>query len=221
MDSGLKLLSQLMPHLEAFCAQGKNGSLKEFSVFLMNRVEDSGKEKTGKDGFDPGDYRKYREFPEIEFSVLLTGLNRFGQHYLKKVFRNTAFKTIDEFGFMATLMREGSMTKGKLIARHRLGVSSGSEIIRRLIRQQLIREYPDERDLRSVRVEISGKGRKELMSAFGEMYKLSRIISGNLTRNERDEVLRALRKLSGFHEEIHEKDQESGVDEIMEKYLTQ
>ena len=112
------------------------------------------------------------------------------------------------------------MTKGKLIARHRLGVSSGSEIIRRLIRQQLIREYPDERDLRSVRVEISGKGRKELISAFGEMYKVSRIISGNLTRNERDEVLRALRKLSGFHEEIHEKDQESGVDEIMEKYLT-
>lgn len=221
MGSSLKLLSQLLPHLEAYCAQSKNGSLEEFSVFLMNRVDDSGKEKTDKDSFDPGDYMKYREFPEIEFSVLLTELNRFGQHYLKKVFRNTAFKTIDEFGFMATLMREGSMTKGKLIARHRLGVSSGSEIIRRLIRQELIREYPDERDLRSVRVEISGKGRKELMSAFGEMYKVSRIINGNLTRNERDEVLRALRKLSRFHEDIHEEDQASGVDEIMKKYLNQ
>lgn len=219
MEPSLKLLEELLPHLKAFVTTRTEGDLKDFSVFLMNRMVDSGNRMSGPDRFAPEDYRRYREFPEVELSVLLTEMNRFGQHYLKKVFRNTAFKTIDEFGFMATLMREGSLLKGQLISRHRLGISSGSEIIRRLVRQGLVREYPDDNDLRAVRVEITDDGRRALMEAFGEMYKVSRIISGNLTLEEKEAVLRILRKLSLFHDEIHKVDQESTVDAILKKYL--
>jgi hypothetical protein len=52
------------------------------------------------------------------------------------------------------------------------------------------------------------------------MNKVSHIVSGNLTDKEKSQMVSSLGKLKVFHEVVHEKDRNTGVDDIVEKYLT-
>jgi hypothetical protein len=57
---------------------------------------------------------------------------RFAKQYSKKALENTNLKTIDDFGFLSSLIVAESMTKTELINRHVLEITTGMEIIKRL-----------------------------------------------------------------------------------------
>lgn len=219
MSEQIKLIKQLLDYLEEYEQEGKHGGIKAFSIFLKDKV--MGAEVSGEPvkSFDQQDYRNFKTYPEVEFSTLLTGLYRFAKHYLKKAFAQTAFKTIDEFGFLATLLREHSLLKNELINEHLLEMSSGSEIIKRLVKNGLIYEYPDEHDKRARRVSLTVKGQREVFMAFSDMHKVSEIIIGDLQKNELMEALAIFNKLTFFHQHIHQQDKHTDIETLHEKYV--
>ncbi|MBN2236845.1 MAG: MarR family transcriptional regulator, partial [Bacteroidales bacterium] len=109
--------------------------------------------------------------------------------------------------------------KNELINRHLLEISSGSEILKRLIKNDLIFEYPDPKDGRAKRVSLTEKGRKEIMMAFTDMHKVSEIIIGNLSEKEVGEALGVFNKLTYFHQHIHESDRTSSLETLHQKYV--
>lgn len=220
MSNNFQLIRDLLDHVEAFEKQGGEGGIKAFAFFLKDKVYSVESESSA----EPATYRKenfmnFRSIPEVEFSVLLTGLFRFAKHYLKKAFSKTAFNTIDEFGFLATLLKEGSLLKNELISEHMMEMSSGSEIIKRLIKNGLIHEYKDEYDGRAKRVALTEAGKREIFLAFDEMYKVSEIIKGNLQPDELTEALAILNKLTVWHKHIHEHDKNAPIEALHEKYV--
>lgn len=218
MSNKFQLIRDVLDHLESFERQGAEGGIKAFSIYLQDQLyeeQDNGESRP----FKNEDFRNYRSIPEVEFSILLTGLFRFAKHYLKKAFAKTAFKTIDEFGFLATLIREGSLMKNELINEHMLEMSSGSEIIKRLIRNGLVYEFPDENDKRAKRVALTELGKREIFFAFAEMHKVSEIIKGNLHEKELKEALVILNKLTFWHKHIHEQDKNASIEDLHEKYV--
>ncbi len=50
------------------------------------------------------------------------------------------------------------------------------------------------------------------------MYKVSKIVRGNMSDKELNEILMVLNKLSYFHGNIWEKDKNASLHEIYEKY---
>ncbi len=218
MSNKYRLIREVLDHLESFEKSGGEDNLKAFSIYLRDQAYTTvDKEELELSGY--ADFRNYRSNPEVEFSILLTGLFRFAKHYLKKAFAKTAFKTIDEFGFLATLIKEGSLMKNELINEHMLEMSSGSEIIKRLVRKGLVYEFPDENDKRAKRVALTERGRQEIFVAFGEMHKVSKIIRGNLHGVELKESLAVLNKLTSWHKHIHEQDKDSSIEELHDKYV--
>ena len=218
MSNNIYLLKQLLNYLEIYDKEVGNNNIKEFSIYLKDRVlGDKPIEQT--QDFEASNFKQYKNYPEIEFSTLLTGLFRFAKHYIKKAFHQTSLKTLDEFGFLATLLREKSLLKNELINLHRLEISSGSEIIKRLIRNGLVKEYPDQNDKRAKRVSLTEKGVSEIMASFNDMHKVSEIVVGNLSRKELMDVLHALNKLNFFHEHIHENDRNTGLEDLHAKYI--
>jgi DNA-binding MarR family transcriptional regulator len=219
MSKGLNLTEELIKHVKEYEKVHDNDDIKEFSIYLKDKLFSSHPNKTGKI-FNKDEFHNYVLYPEIEFSALLTGLYRFSKHYLKKAFAGSKINTIDEFGFMATLLKEGSLLKNELINKHLLEVSSGSEIIKRLQKNGLIKEYPDENDKRAKRVTLTREGKKEIFSSFDDMYKVSRLIVGDLTSDELNNSLQIFNKLSYFHHHIYDYDKKTQLDELHEKYLT-
>jgi DNA-binding MarR family transcriptional regulator len=218
MSKNIKLIKRLLEYLEQYDAEIGNSDLKEFTLFLRDRVI-SDEPASAASNFDKDDYLNYRSYPEIEFSTLLTGLFRFAKHYIKKAFRETKLKTIDEFGFLASLLRHGSLLKNELINEHLLEISSGSEILKRLIRNGLVQEYQDKNDKRAKRVSLTEAGRQEIFKAFEDMHKVSEIVIGNLSKSELNDTLSALTKLTYFHQNIHENDRNTELDELHDKYI--
>jgi len=218
MSDSLDLINKLIPYLKDYKESVGNSDLHEFSIYLkdnLGKSEDSVKKKA----FNKDDFHNYRMYPEIEFSALLTGLYRFSKHYLRKAFSTTQIKTIDEFGFLASLLKEGSLLKTELITKHLLEISSGSEIIKRLIRNELIYEFPDEKDKRAKRVSLTDKGRKEIFNAFDDMHKVSELIVGKLSQDELNEALQIFNKLNYHHHHIYDSDKKTSLINLHKKYV--
>lgn len=220
MSEQIKFIKELLDHVETYKKDVGNTDIKEFSIYLKDKVLVIDSQPAQLD-FDKNNYHQYKSYPEVEFSTLLTSLYRFARHYVKKAFVHTSIKTIDEFGFLVTLLREKSLLKNELIHKHLLEISSGSEIIKRLIRNGLLYEYPDAKDKRAKRVSLTEIGQSEVMNAFENMHKASEIIIGNLSGQELNEALTVFNKLNFFHHHIHDQDKLTSLVELHQKYVIQ
>lgn len=218
MSDNIKLMRSLLDYVEAYASEHDNDDIQEFSVFLSNHVSGASARPLDSEPVK-GDYVNYKKYRDVEFSSDLTTLFRFAKIYIKKAFANTSFKTIDEYGFLASLFKDKSLLKSELIQQHLLEISSGSEIIKRLVKSGLIYEFADEKDKRARRIALTEKGEKEIMMSFGEMHMVSEIIIGNLTEEELNNSLAIFRKLIYFHKHLHEQDKNFSLEEIHSNYL--
>ena len=218
MSQNIQLLKRLLDYVEEYEKEIGNTDIKEFSIFLSEKLFRENSFLSDR-SFDKNNYAEYKSYAEVEFSTLLTNLYRFAKHYLKKAFVQTEIKTIDEFGFLASLLKEKSMLKSELINQHILETSSGSEVLKRLINNGLVEEVPDQHDRRAKRVSLSKKGGETILGAFDEMYKISEIIIGNLDEVEIKQALHAFNKLNYFHQHIYENDRNASIDELYNKYI--
>jgi DNA-binding MarR family transcriptional regulator len=103
---------------------------------------------------------------------------------------------------------------------HFLEISSGSEILKRLIRNKMVYEYPDLKDGRAKRVSLTQEGYKEIMNAFDEMHKVSEIVVGDISGEELTETLAVLNKLNFFHMHIHKEAKDDSLNEILKNYIS-
>jgi MarR family transcriptional regulator, lower aerobic nicotinate degradation pathway regulator len=214
-----ELLKDLLFYLEDFENESNKIDIKEFSIYLKDKVFSGERpKKAAVEGFDYVPGMNYRDIPEVEFSTLVGTMFRFARHYVKKALENSAIKSLDEFGFLATLVEKEQLNKSELINVHLMEISSGSEILKRLVKKNFIQEIEDIKDKRGVRVELTNLGRKEIFAAFGEMYKVSQVVKGNLTTNELTEMNFLLNKLKSFHWNIHENDKSANIDFLVQKY---
>ena len=130
-------------------------------------------------------------------------MSHYAKWYIKKVLRESYLQTPDEFSFLITLMTYDSLSKSELITKQVMEKTSGSEIIRRLIKRGLITESADANDRRSIRVSITDTGREEILKILPLMSKVSEIVVGNLSIQEINTLSYLLKKLDYFHNDIY------------------
>ncbi|MGE5355122.1 MAG: MarR family winged helix-turn-helix transcriptional regulator [Deltaproteobacteria bacterium] len=218
MSEQIIFIRKLLKYVETYENEVGNYDLREFSIYLKDKVLGTTSANFS-NIFNKDDYKNYKIHPEVEFSTLLVQLHKFAKHYVKKAFQDKPWSSIDEFGFLSTLLLNTSMSKNELIVQHKLEMSSGSEIFKRLLKNKLINEFPDENDKRAKRVSLTEEGRRQIISAFDEMYKVSQLIIGNLNEKEINEAIGVFNKLSIFHNHIHDLDRNSSLDDLHDKYL--
>lgn len=218
MSNQLNLLKKLLNFIEDYEIEMKNDDLNQFSIYLSEKLAQLESEtKSGAEEIT--NYKNYKQIPTVEFSTLLVQLFKFARSYTKKVFQDKPWNSIDEYGFLASLLVTESMSKHELTEMHMLEMSSGSEIIKRLIKNELIQEFTDPDDKRIKRVALTESGRTELLSAFEDMHKVSKIVIGNMSNEELLKTLKIFRKLSLFHNQIHKYDRNTEISELFSKYI--
>lgn len=164
--------------------------LAEFSSFLehtSNKSLDENK-KLSSDADDLG--------------IRLVLLNRYAKEYVKIALEDSDLNTADEFSFLITLFAMGSHTKSELTNKMLLTKTSGTEVIKRLLKKGLIKEYEDLEDKRSKRIEINERGQAKLFQVLPRISISSELIKGNLTSYELATLNRLLKKLEEHHKNI-------------------
>lgn len=159
--------------------------------------------------------------PESIISTLLVHLNRYAKSYSKSAIADSDFHTQDEFSYLINLKAFGEMTKMELIKMNIHDKSSGILIINRLKRQGWLEQKDSLLDKRSKVVHITESGEKALENQMDKIRKASQIVTGNLSRSEKMELIRILTKLDEFHKPIFYRniDSQKLLEAINEEYF--
>jgi len=201
-----EILTTLINQFFSFDAEKGNHeeySMDEFIGYLNSKSgsqelairEISGENK----GWFKDEYRNTTS----DISILIVLMNHYAKWYIKMVLRESHLQTPDEFSFLITLMTYDSLSKSELITKQVMEKTSGSEVIRRLIKRGFIVESADENDKRSIRVSITQSGREELFRVLPLMSKVTKIVVGNLSSEEIKTLSYLLKKLDYFHNDIY------------------
>lgn len=214
-----EILIELINLLDQFSSEKQGNedySISDFVGFLNSKIgsQDVAMRKI-EGNVEPG-LKILRTDSNTDTSILITLMFRYAKGYVKKALQNSPIQTADEFAFLITLMTYESLTKTELINKQIMEKSSGVEVIKRLISMQMIEEFADELDRRSVRVRITPTGRQTIITVLPEMAKVSKVVVGNLTQPEVNTLTYLLKKLDYYHNDIFLNKRNLGLDELLE-----
>ncbi len=147
--------------------------------------------------------------PESVISTLIVHMNRYAKTYSKSAIFGSDFSSQEDFIYLINLKAFGEMTKMDLIKKNVHEKPAGMQIVNRLIAQGWVNQTDSEIDKRSKVLKISKKGVRVLENQMDKIRKATKIVTGDLTHNEKMELIRLLNKLNDFHQPIYDKNIES------------
>ena len=192
MNTSLKILSELIGHLHEFESEkGKAPiDLEDFLLWLNGIVFKQ-------------DIAEKSEKEENKLNIQLTHLlvlqSKHFKMYCKKALHDSTINTPDDYSFLYHLNFVDSFRKMELINMHSMEAPSGIEVIKRLMKKELIEEFDDTEDKRAKRVRITKKGSHELKKLYPVMQKVYEKMTAELPVNEKLLAIYYLQKLNDYH----------------------
>lgn len=146
---------------------------------------------------------------ESVINTLIVHLNRYAKSYSKSAILGSDFSTQEDFIYLINLKAFGEMTKMDLIKKNVHEKPAGMQIINRLINLSWIQQRNSDTDKRSKVISITQKGLDALENQMSKIRQATSIVTGNLSQNEKMELIRLLNKLDDFHQPIYDKNIET------------
>jgi DNA-binding MarR family transcriptional regulator len=204
-----KLVHELLNLVEQFEKDNASTemSMHGFAGFLINHLEEDAPAAAAPDvRFGNKERQAQSSAYQIDNSIarLFIYMSRYAKSYIKKALDGTPLQTAEDFTCLAILLTHDNMSKGDLISRNLQEKTSGTEVIRRLINADLVKQWDDDKDKRGKRISITETGRQLLYKVFGDMDHVGQIITGDLVLSEKLVLQHLLQKLENFHYQHHE-----------------
>lgn len=192
MNNSLNIVAELVEQLERFESEKGHEpkDLKEFTVWLNQVVFEH--HNSSESGHGENDI-------DMELTFLLIMQNKHYKAYCKEALVETEIKSPDEYSFLYHLSLVDSFRKMELIHIHLLEAPSGIEVIKRLLKKELIEEFDDKEDKRAKRVRITEKGRLETERLTPNMKKVYSKMTAEMSIKEKTHVISFLRELNDYH----------------------
>lgn len=140
---------------------------------------------------------------EAEIAAYIGRMGRYANTYIKKTLEGLPFSTDMEFTFTAILDRAGQVGKTDLIRKMAYDKSSGMGVIKRLLLNGIIEEFPNPDDKRGKLLRLTKKGKENVQRAYEKVPRAAHLVSRNLEQEEKQNLLRLLKKLDDFHYPIY------------------
>ncbi len=140
---------------------------------------------------------------ESMIATSIVHMNRFGKNYFKAALLGSEFSTPDEVIYLITLKFNPSITKIDLIKKNVHEKPAGIQIINRLISKGWVKQSDSDVDKRSKVLNITPTGLETLDNLLVKVRQATEIVSGDLTRKEKMDMIRLLSKLHDFHLPIY------------------
>lgn len=200
-----KLIKEVIDLIQEYEVVFKTNKVKDISVngfkkWIANTYQEEG-------NLDEPDWegKENGRSPESVINTLIVHMNRYAKSYSKSAIFGSDFSSQEDFIFLINLKAFGAMSKMDLIKKNVQEKPAGMQIINRLIAQKWVAQQDSETDKRSKVISITPKGLKALEAQMDKIRKATEIVTGDLTHNEKMELIRLLNKLNDFHKPIYDK----------------
>ncbi|WP_324680207.1 hypothetical protein [Hymenobacter sp. GOD-10R] len=212
-------LQRLLASVEEFEAQHKESpsdALADFAQWLHVRTSPSSDLATV-----TREATQAAETLESRISKLITFLYRYARFYSRLALDGSVLFAFEDFSYLVTVNCYGPLSKTELIARNIHEKSSGTEVIKRLLKQALLTEQPHPSDRRRRELTLSSEGRRTLYQVFERMHQEAHMVAGNLDTIERHQLLYLLLKLDTFHYPVFSQNRAPTFESLIETHFPQ
>ncbi|MBP9550150.1 MAG: winged helix DNA-binding protein [Chitinophagales bacterium] len=160
--------------------------------------------------------------PESVINTLIVHMNRYAKTYSKAAMHDSDFSTQEEFIYLINLKAKGAMSKMELIKMNIQEKPAGMQIINRMLKQGWIEQNDSQTDKRSKIIAITPKGLQALEHQMENIRQATKIVTGDLSYNEKMELIKLLKKLKDFHHPIFSKNLPSSqlLETVLKNYQT-
>ena len=128
--------------------------------------------------------------------MMLIALGNLTRNRVNKLINESPFSTIMDYQFLLVLDQHGSMKKSELISINYMEMSSGIEVIKRLLKHNWVFEEININDKRSKLVTISADGKDILKEYQDKVYNLYSSFSSGLGSKQKGNALYYLELLT-------------------------
>lgn len=132
-------------------------------------------------------------------------MSRYAKSYIKKALQHTNLATAEDFTCLALLLTHHNLSKTELMQMSLLEKASGTEVVNRLLKNNLVQQWDDPNDKRGKRIAITEQGKLLLYDVFKDMNKVSGIVTGKLSTTEKYTLQYLLQQLEDFHYDLYTK----------------
>lgn len=155
-------------------------------------------------------------FVENEICKQVILLGRFSKQLIRKGLSAFPDLANEEFTYLYRLKDEPFLTKIQLIEKNGHEKQTGTQIIKRLIDAGLVEEKIDREDKRMKRLNLTEKGEEVFGKSVSDVNLTSKLLSGQMTAEEKAEFLTTLKKLNEFHAHLYSEYKNSDIYNISE-----
>lgn len=156
----------------------------------------------------------------VQVAILIGRLNKFSRMYIKKAYGDDDISlTLDEFQFLATAASINNPRKTDIITLNIFEATTGTEILKRLIKLNYLKQAQSKDDKRSKIISLTTKGEKVLWSALGHMKNIGNLITANLDQHQLNRLLEILEYLNDFHARIFLNHKEESIQSIIKNNI--
>jgi len=195
---------ELVNHWSSFEEKHPKGSIADFCRYFLAH-QNKGQDKEG--DLVGG------VVPFLKEGLLLKIIGRISKlnmSYANIALKGTGLNQIEEFGILQTIKQEKSPRKTEVIYANLFELSSGTDMLNRLQKRGLIREYADKEDKRSKRIELTAKGEKVVKTSAERITKNATMLLHTLADDDQELCIQLLKgiemKLSGHWQKHKGKD---------------
>jgi DNA-binding MarR family transcriptional regulator len=132
-------------------------------------------------------------------AILITRLQKYLALNVKPTVRELGFTKEHEYNFLYQISKMSEPSKNELSKENMVEFSTGRDIIKRLIRKNLVTEKPDPKDGRASQLALTAKGRKILDKSFELMSGSFVDFLGDLSAKEQQKLINLLSRLARHH----------------------
>lgn len=198
-----KLLHEVINLLEEFETKNSDrnhdNNIEDFKAWIAEQASHNDvKNNADWEGKENG-----RSIDSI-INTLIINMNRYAKSYSKSAIYNSDFSTQEEFIYLINLKAFGKMSKIELIKKNVHEKSIGIKIIDRLVKHNWVLQEDSLEDKRTKILSITEDGIKTLDSQMQKIRQASKIVLGNLSETEKNQLLKLLQKLDNFHQSIYD-----------------
>ncbi|MCX8530786.1 MarR family winged helix-turn-helix transcriptional regulator [Chryseobacterium luquanense] len=157
-------------------------------------------------------------FTENEICKQVLLLGRYSKLLIRKGLGDFPELANEEFTYLYRLKDEPFLTKIQLIEKNGHEKQTGTQIIKRLLEAGFLEEKNDLDDKRSKRLNLTKKGEETFHLSVAKVNQTSKLLSGKLDKDEKNELLRILKKLNEFHSHIYTDYKSTDIETIVKVF---
>jgi len=150
---------------------------------------------------------------------LIGRIHKLNMGYAGNALEGTGVNQVEEFGMLLTIQQEGSPRKTDIIYANLFELSSGTDMLNRMKKRGLVKEYDDKEDKRSKRVELTDAGRKAIELCMARMRKVASMMTIDLDEDDKQLCIHLLKNIEIKFSALWQQHKVRHFDEVFEEMM--